>query len=155
MPNFVNISVQQRNWLLSLGIPGAVALVAWFSWVMMQGEEPRLAVQRSFDQVEVRWQCDDGFEFNAPGALGPQPCPNGDGEAYVVARYRCSEHGEMNARLRHELRDDGIPVLIAVSFSEGQWIPVDHQQEPACPYCGREMQRVLPDVFAKARDKGR
>ena len=101
----------------------------------------------------VHWKCAQGHEYDAPGGFGPQPCPTCGADAYVVARYYCSEHGVMEARLRHELDRDGGLIVAGVCFIDDDW--VNYPQEIVCPYCGRVMRPVHRTPFDQAKNQGR
>lgn len=140
--------IEQRRGALSLAIACAVALVVWFSWAMMQEAPADPAEQRTLEQVVVSWKCSDGTAFEAPGAPGPIPCPDGEGEAYIVARYRCPEHELIEARLRHEYNESGQLVLAAISYEPGVWI--EYPQRLSCPYCGSQLIHDEPSVFERS-----
>ncbi len=153
MNRFQNHSAGRRAGLLNLTLAAAVGLLAWFSWWILQEKPAPVAVQRSFTELRIPWQCSAGHQYEANGALSPQPCPECGAEAYPIASYRCTEHGALLARLRHEQADDGSFVLSAISFVEDEWIP--RPPELRCPYCGLALRSVPPDPFAKLRKEDR
>ena len=150
MSQFSSISGERRAGLFSLAVAAAVAILIWCGWWLMREEPTPVARQRAFHQIRVRWLCDNGDEFTSFGAFGPRRCTKCRADAYVVASYRCGEHGSFDVRLRHDRGPSERPVLSSICIAGGAW------QDPGdgvrCPACDLPIEQVQPDVFASKKN---
>jgi len=152
MGRLSELAAERRTGLLSLALAVAVAFVAWFAWWIWRAA-PAHNDERPLARVTVSWKCARGHVYEAPAAIGPQPCPQCGADAYVVQRYRCPEHGEFDVLLRHERNREGRVVVVAVRFEEGPW--VEHPSAIRCPTCGRKMRPARSEVFSRqSKEKG-
>jgi hypothetical protein len=146
MSRIRSITLENRTGLYSLAMAGCVALVIWLGWRMWQEPPPEPAQQLKFSELTATWKCDNGHVFEAPAAYGSRPCELCDANAYILGRYRCSQHGELEAQLEYERTPGGQDVIAAMRFEGHDWI--DHPVELRCPYCGRRLTQILLDVFS-------
>ncbi len=153
MHRWTGHSSDRRAGLLNLTLAAAVGLLAWFSWWIVQDKPAPPAKQRSFTDVPVPWKCDQGHEYVAAGAFGPQTCPTCGAAAYVAAVYECRQDGPMEARLTHGVDEDGGLIISGIRFDGAEWL--SYPQQIVCPCCGREMRAVLPGPFGPQQKTGR
>ena len=144
---------ERRAGLLNLAIAAAVALSMWWGWWIWRDQPPPMVRQRALEEVVVSWKCGNDHRFEVLGDYGSRPCPECGAKAFVVAQYRCVEHGKMEAELTHERGSDGHAVIAAVRFEERDWI--GYPPSMRCPHCDQELDRVRRNVFARRRNKGR
>ena len=149
-----NIPLDRRTSLTNLAIAASVALLIWLAWWFWKDAPPAPARQRQISDLLVTWQCDQGHRFEYRGACQTRSCAVCGAEAQVVYRYRCSEHGQIEARLRHGRNAAGECVLTGISLVAAEWITPP--QAPTCPQCDRVLQVVGEDLFPEVqkRDMG-
>ena len=139
------VPFERRAGLYSLAVAACAAVVIWLAWWMWQETPPQPAKQRGLSDIETTWKCDNGHVFEAPADYGSIPCPECQADAYILGRYRCSEHGDLEAQLSYERTADGKGVLAKMRFTGGEWI--DHPKELRCPQCNRRLTPVRLDAF--------
>ena len=144
-----NIPFDRQAALANLGIAASVALLIWLAWWIWQDAPPPLARQRKLAEVTASWHCVNNHVYEGPGAYGRQLCRECGAEAYIAVRYRCWEHGEIEAKLRHERGPDGELILAGICLEGGEWIA--YPRSPACPHCGRRLGQVGTHLFPQPK----
>lgn len=153
MTRWSHIPRARRTGLVNLAIAGAVAVLIWFSWWLWRDPPQAPPPQRDLTEVTVTWKCAKGHVYQAPGAYGIGTCRVCGAKAYILVRYRCSVHGEMQALLWHEPHPAGGSKIAGIDFGDQQWVL--SPAELRCPQCGRKLRTVGPNLYrTEAKDKG-
>ncbi len=144
---------RRRTGLVNLAIAAAMAALLWFSiWLWREPQTPA-ARQRQVTDVTVPWRCINGHAYQARGAYGVGSCKTCGEKAYITKRYRCPEHGELEAMLWHEL-DDGAGSKIAGIRFAGQ-PEIRSPTQILCPQCSHRIQPVQRDLYpTEDKEKG-
>lgn len=130
-----------RTATVSLIVAGMTAAGVFGIWRVWHSGEARLEpyVRTIFD-TELRWRCEAGHLFEAPGQIEPRHCWKCGGIAYPVTQYRCPTHGAFEAAVQFASDPDGTVRPAQLRFRGDSWLPAE--DHPACPRCGQPMELV-------------
>lgn len=141
------IGSKRARWTLagSLLIPLSIALVGAVAWQWLNHPKvDRTILQRTIADFTLRWRCDQGHVFHAPGQLGSRPCTSCGQSAVPTDRYACPEHGAFDVLLEFSAYDDPQrPHAKRYRLPNGSWQKI--ADGVRCPRCGAVMTRFSAD----------
>lgn len=134
---------------ISLILAGAVALTVFVAFRLWQSEAVPNPVQRSLMDIVLEWRCEVGHTFLAQGQLDRQSCPECGRLSYPLARFHCTEHGEVEVAANFTAHEAGPPELSQLRVQGKEWISA-HEDLP-CPRCGKPLVRAPRDPLAEVQ----
>jgi len=153
MVTIVRDPAERRGAVITLLATAGIAVVVLAGWAIWKDEPPPVGVQRTIEDVEVTWRCENGHEFRAAGSMTPIECPTCGAPSDVFVHYRCPEHGELPALVRFRLDSAGRQVPDQVRLGDREWWGVTSSVQ--CPQCGRGVAVARDDPFTRAHGRDR
>lgn len=132
---------------LGLALMVGAILSLPFVWRWVRADGAIVAHQRAVEEMMMGWQCEAGHSFRAAGGAGARECWTCQRDAYPVARYTCTVHGDQTVFVRFATDEVGNVRASEIRMTGTEWVPIGDGL--ICPKCSRKLEYLPPDPLEK------